>query len=147
MVLSHFLRSLTIMMHAAHNSPAFLSVLAPEALELGLALATRIVPLFGSKEAEGSAAVLSASFELVLIVLTSSQELDRGRSLCLDNAPLLLGVGEWADQVISQLEAGLRYSGGGGKLETTLMKDAIGVASKVSEIGSPWKGSMVDVFS
>jgi telomere length regulation protein len=135
------------MLHAAHNSPVFLSVLAPDALELSLALAGKGAPSLSSSDPESSAAVLSASLELVLIALTHSQELDRGRSLCLDNTSLLLATGEWADQAISQLEAGLRYSGGGGRLEETLMKHAVGVASKVTEIGTPWKGSMVDVFS
>jgi telomere length regulation protein len=147
LMLSHLLRSLAIMIHAAQNSPAFLSVLAPEALELNLALSTRSAPLFDHEQIESSAAVLSASMELVLTVLISCQELDRGRSLCLDNATLLLGIGEWMDQVISQLEAGIRYTGTGGSLETTLIKNALGVASKVSEIASLWRGSMVDIFS
>jgi telomere length regulation protein len=146
MVFSHFLRTLATLMHAAQHSPAYLTVLAPEILELSLTMGSRPITPSESAEPENMASVVSALLELTLVTLTGCIELDGARSLCLDHASLLLAAGEWADRVVHQLDAGLRFSGGGGTLEVTLIKNALGVAKQVSEIVSKWKGSIVDIF-
>jgi telomere length regulation protein len=145
LMLSHFLRTLAILTHAGQHSPAYLAVLAPEALELALTMGNRPTPPTESSEPENIAIVISASLELTHVILTGCGELDGGRSLCLDHAGLLLGVGEWADRIVHQVERGLRLSGGGA-LEDQIIMNAIGVVRQVNEIGSKWKGSMVDVF-
>jgi len=147
MTLSHFLRSLAIMMHAAQNSPAYLSVLAPEVLRVCLTMGSKPIQSSESDTEENNpASVISASLELAFVTLTGCQSLDGGRALCLEHATLIYGIRDWVEQVTSQLETGIRFPGAGGQLEGLLARNAFGVAKIVSELGSTWKGSMVDMF-
>ncbi|KAH8111965.1 telomere length regulation protein-domain-containing protein [Phellopilus nigrolimitatus] len=144
LVLQHFLGTLVVLLHAARHSPAFLAVLAPDALELAVTLGTR--PLSGADEdKEREAAVLNASFELALVVLDGCLNLDGGRSLGLEHTNLLLGTGEWAAQVLNALESGTRVQGGGGAQEVRLRRSAAGVVLKVDELSSKWRQSMITI--
>ncbi|KAH7916002.1 telomere length regulation protein-domain-containing protein [Hygrophoropsis aurantiaca] len=156
-VLSHFLSTMAILVHAAHNAPQWLAIVAPDALELAVTLGTRTISTFtddGTDEiADGvqssskakEASVLTSALELALVVLDGSLELDRGRSLGLEHTALLLGTGEWAGQVFSQIEKGVLVEGGGGVHELKLQKTAAGVLLKVDELTSKWRRSMVDI--
>ncbi|KAH7886252.1 telomere length regulation protein-domain-containing protein [Phlebopus sp. FC_14] len=152
--LAEFLRTIAVLVHAAQNAPQWLAVIAPDALELAITVGSRQLtkPMYddsdestpgGDKGKE--AAVLTAAFELSLIILDGCLELDGGRSLGLEHAALLLGVGEWAGRVLTLLDRGTRVEGGGGAQEAKLSRAAAGVVLKVDELTSKWRRSMVDV--
>lgn len=153
-VLTHFLSTLAILMHASQHAPQWLAVLAPDALELAVTLGTRPISQTDgdsidtddqSKEHGKQASVLTAALEMVLIVLDGCLELDDGRSVSLDHTTLLLGAGEWAQEVFTNLEKGARVEGGGGSQEIRLKRASAGVLLKVDELTSRWRRSMIDV--
>ena len=144
LVLAHFLGTVGVLMHAARHSPAYLAVLAPDALELAVTLGTR--PMSNSQEEKNKeAAVLTAALELAIIVLDASLDLDGGRSLGLEHPGLLLGAGEWAGHVLEALENGVRVPGEGGAQELRLRRSAAGVVLKVDELSSRWRQSMITI--
>jgi telomere length regulation protein len=148
-VLSHFLRTLAILVHAAQNAPQWLAIMAPYALELAVTLGTKPISQDDIDDGSGAnngteASVLTAALELALAVLDGCLELDSGRSLSLEHTALLLGAGEWAGAIFSQLEMGIRIEGGGGAQEVKLKRSAAGVVLKVDELTSRWRRSMVD---
>lgn len=156
MVLTHFLGTLAVLVHAAQNSPQWLAIIAPDALELAVTLGAKPVSQVDDEEddmAEGQAnngkgnvaSVLTTALELILVVLDGCLELDAGRSLGLEHTALLLGVGEWAGDIFSRLEKGVRVDGGGGAQEVKLKKAAAGVLLKIDDLISRWRRSMVDV--
>ncbi|KAJ6513868.1 telomere length regulation protein-domain-containing protein [Mycena vitilis] len=153
LVLSHFLATLAILVHASKNAPEWLSVIGPDALELAVTLGTRPVSSMETDDEDGTgskskeASVLSTALELALVVLDGCLELDSGRALGLDHTELLLGVGEWAGTVFSHLERGARIEGGGGVQEAKLKTAAAGVLLKADSLISRWRRSMVDAAS
>ncbi|GBE82448.1 telomeric DNA binding protein [Sparassis crispa] len=164
-VLTRFLSALAVLVHTARNAPEWLAVVAPDALELAVTLGTRpISAAEGEDEDEDAdgvrmragegektgkkgkeAAVLTTALELALVVLDGCLEVDGGRSLGLEHTALLLGTGEWAGQVFSRLEKGIRMLGGGGEQEARLQSAAAGVILKVDELSSRWRRSMIEV--
>jgi telomere length regulation protein len=155
MVLTHFLRTLAVLVHAAQNAPQWLAIVAPDALELAVTLGAKpgsqveddedISERQANNGNRQEASVLSTALELILVVLDGCLELDGGRSLGLEHTALLLGAGEWAGNVFSRLEKGRRVEGGGGAQEVKLKRAAAGVLLKVDELTSRWRRSMVDV--
>ncbi len=149
LVLSHFLHTLTVLVHASQHAPEWLGLIAPESLELSITVGTRPVSVAetkGTDQAAKEASVLTSTLEIALIVLDGCIELDGGRSLSLDNTALLMGTGEWAGAVFSRLEDGTRLEGGGGEQGVSLRRVASGVLLKVDEIASKWRRSMVDTW-
>ncbi|KAF8061522.1 telomere length regulation protein-domain-containing protein [Lyophyllum atratum] len=153
-VLAHFLRTLAILVNAAQNAPEWLAVDAPDALELAVTVGTRPVSYVETdvdddEERGGQrgkeASVLTAALELGLIVLDGCLEIDGGRVIGLEHTTLLLGVGEWAGGIFSQLEEGLRMQGGGGVHEIKLKRAAAGLLLKVDDLTSRWRRSMLDI--
>lgn len=158
-VLSQFLKTLAILVHASQNAPEWLAITAPEALELAVTVGTRPVSHLeteandeedGKSEEGGGrrgkeAAVVTAALELALIVLDGCFKLDGGRVIGLEHTALLLGAGEWAGAVFSALEGGLKMQGGGGSHETMLRRAAAGVLLKVDDLTAKWRRSMLDV--
>lgn len=151
--LEKMLMTLSLLLHAARHSSTFLSILAPEALELGVTIGSRHLttpnndPFLtnsenGVKKDEGSdteAQVLAASLELVLVSLDTSVELDQGRTLAMDKPELVLAVGEWATGVFETENKGGQVSGGqGGMREGRVRATAAGVVVKIAEIGERW---------
>lgn len=150
--LEKLLMTLSLLLHAARFSPTFLSILAPEALELGVTLGSRHLPSpsndpflsieDGTKKDEGSrteAQVLAASLELVFVALDTSVELDKGRTLAMDKPELILAVGEWATGVFEVENKGGQVSAGqGGMREGRVKATAAGVVVKIAEIGERW---------
>ena len=154
LVLSHFLATLGVLVHASRNAAAWLSVVAPDALELAVTLGTRPVSRAHEDEEESggdsggaadkNARVLTTALELALVVLDTCVELDGGRSLSLEHTALLLAAGEWAQGLFTLLEKGILIKGGGGVAEVRLRKAAAGVVIKVDEVSERWKRSMID---
>lgn len=152
MALEKMLMTLSLLIHAARHSSLFLSVLAPEAMELGVTIGARhlatpsnnpmITDLDTKGVEEGSkteAQVLAAALELVLVSLDVSVELDKGRTLALDKAELVLAAGEWATGVFAvESKGGAVSSGQGGMREGRVRGTAAGVVVKISEIGERW---------
>ncbi|KAI9510400.1 telomere length regulation protein-domain-containing protein [Russula earlei] len=154
LVLSHLLATLGVLVHASRNAPAWLAVVAPDALELAVTLGTRPISRGAEEEGESGgesgsgddkdARVLTTALELALIVLDACVELDGGRSLSLEHTGLLLAAGEWAQGLFARLEKGILVKGGGGASEVRLRKAAAGVVIKVDEVSERWKRSMID---
>lgn len=144
--LAQFLRTLAILMHAAHNSPAYLAVLAPEALEVAIALGTRLSrgPSESTDhESNNQVFILVTALELAVIVLDACLEIDSGRSLGLERAALVIGLREWAEAALTAIEKGLRLSGGGGDVEVRLRRAAAGILVKINMLTSQWGRSMI----
>jgi telomere length regulation protein len=158
-VLTHFLATLAVLVHAAQNATQWLVNCGPGCIgaccdfgdKTHFTDRTGVDDDDADQEVPASdgmgkeAAVLTTALELVLVVLDGCLELDGGRSLGLENTALLLGAGEWAGQVFSRLEKGARVRGGGGAQEIKLKRAAAGVLLKVDELTSRWRRSMVDV--
>ncbi|KAF8644959.1 hypothetical protein AX16_008162 [Volvariella volvacea WC 439] len=162
-VLSHFLNTVSILVHASQNAPEWLSIMAPEALGLAMTIGTRPVShmeVDGDSDDEDAgsqnnvnpiekqrkeAAVMTSALELALVVLDGSIELDGGRVLGLEHTSLVLGVGEWAKTLFSLLEKGVKVAGGGGKHEIRLNRAAAGVLLKIDELTSKWRRSMIEM--
>lgn len=154
--LAQFLRTLAILTHLSRLCPEWLAIVAPDTLEIALTIGTLPVSrveleydiehIRGSKTTDHwerkEAAVLTAAVELVLVVLDGCLELDRGRFLSLQRAPLLRSTSDWGRTLFSRLNQGIKVSGGGGLHETALMRAVTGVLFKVDDIMSYWSQSM-----
>jgi telomere length regulation protein len=88
--------------------------------------------------------VVDAALEIALVVLDGSIALDQGRSLGLEQTPLLLGLYEWANALFALLEKGIRIKGEGGTHEVKLRGTVAGVLLKIEEVRSKWGRSMID---
>ena len=161
-VLAQLISTLAVLAHAGRNAPQWLALVAPESLELAITLGARPVSQADEDEddrdptlktewgqattsKEKEASVLVASLELALVVLDGCLDLDGGRSLGLEHTRLVLSAGEWAGNLLSWLEQGLRVAGGGGAQEVRLKRGAAGVMLKVQEISERWGRSMIDM--
>ena len=152
LALEKMLMTLSLLVHAARHSSVFLSVLAPEAIELGITIGARHLatpsnnPMITDLDTQGvdegsktEAQVLAAALELVLVSLDVSVELDKGRTLALDKPELVLAAGEWATGVFEvESKGGQVSSGQGGLREGRVKATAAGVVVKISEIGERW---------
>ncbi|KAK7693186.1 hypothetical protein QCA50_002752 [Cerrena zonata] len=160
LVLSHFMATLAVLVHAGRNAKEWLAIIAPDALELAVTVGTR--PLSSAEgededmdesipgsqaSAKGKeAAVLTTSLELALVVLDGCLYLDGGRTISLEHTSLVLGVNQWAEGVLSTLEKGMKILGGGGVQEIKLRRAAAGVILKAEEVTSKWRRSMIDTL-
>ena len=162
-VLAQFVSTLAVLAHAGRNAPQWLAIVAPDSLELAITLGTRPVSQADdsdddeldpglkaewgqattSKDKEAS--VLTAALELALVILDGCLDVDGGRSLGLEHTRLVLSAGEWAGNLLSWLDQGLRVAGSGGSQEVRLKRGAAGVMLKVQEISERWGRSMVGV--
>ena len=159
--LAQFLRTVAILTHLSRLCPEWLAFVAPDSLEIALAVGTLPISrmeldfncenLRVSDTANGwerkEAAVLTAALELVLVVLDGCLELDRGRFLSLQRTPLLRSTSDWGRTLFSRLNQGLKISGGGGVHETALMRAVTGVLLKVDDIITYWSQSMAILAS
>lgn len=148
-ILTHFLRALAILTHASRNALEWVTVISPSALEIAVTLGTKPVSLievtetYRHDENQGKeASVLTAALELALVVLDGSLELDDGRLLCLEHSALLLGTGEWAGKVFSQMEGGHKVRGAGAQ-EAKLQRAVTAVLLRVEEMTSKWRRSIM----
>lgn len=155
-ILSAFLKTVAILVHASQNAPQWLALIAPNTLELAVTVGSRQItrPMSeDSDDEDGSpkcskskeASVLTSALNLALIILDGCLELDGGHSLSLEHTALLIGTGEWAGQVFNMLERGIQVTGVGGIHEVELRRATAGVLLKADQITSKWRRSMVDV--
>lgn len=154
-VLTQFLRTLGILVHASQNAPEWLAIIAPDALEVAVTIGTRPILHMEMEEDESDkegeirqmikeASVLTVALEVALVVLNGALNIDGGKMLGLDHTTLVLAAGEWAEKVFASLEKGLRIPGAGGLQEAQLNRAAAGVLLKVDELSSKWRRSMLD---
>ena len=153
-ILAQFVASLAVLVHAAHNAPEWLAVIAPDALELAVTLGTRPLssgegleddedPVEGSSAEKKEASLLTNCLELAVITIDGCLELDGGKTLGLEHTALLLAAGEWGSEMLSRLEKGVKVLGGGGTQEVKLRRAAAGLVLKVDELTTRWRRSMV----
>ncbi|GAA6060262.1 hypothetical protein JCM10212_003962 [Sporobolomyces blumeae] len=151
LLMSKFFATLSILVHAARHSPTFLAVIVPETLALVVAL--RPPPStprpngrsrVGSSELDQGAPsdpdedlVLAAAFELVLVLLSSSYDLDHGRTLTQSSIHLVSEVQAWAEQVFEVEEQRV-----GGAAVGRAGRAAAGVLLRIEEILSKWRGQV-----
>lgn len=95
MVLTRFLGTLTVLLEAGKRSPHFLAVLAPEALEVVLAI--RGIDA-------NNQAVQTSMLQLTLVVLEGSYELDGGRTLAREFSKTVWQIKDWAEDQWKQYE-------------------------------------------
>lgn len=154
-VLSHFLRTLAILVNASQNAPEWLAIIAPDTLELAVTIGTRPISHIDDDEQDPSdplergkkeASVLTSALELALVVLDGSLEIDGGKSMSLEHTALLLGTGEWASKIFANLDKGMLVEGGGGVHEMKLRRATAGVLLKVDDLTSRWRRSMLDTI-
>ncbi|GAA5870224.1 hypothetical protein JCM8547_006920 [Rhodosporidiobolus lusitaniae] len=154
-LLSKFLATLSVLVHAARHSLAFLAVVAPEVLGLVLTLRppshSSPTPRQENDDAEdlsstalNRSTVLSSLLELALVTLSTSVELDGGRTLMSNSsvsggAGMVLEVQKWAEVVFELEEArGAGEEGGIGRAG----RAAAGVVLRVEEVLERWRGSV-----
>jgi telomere length regulation protein len=142
LAIAKYLSTLAIMVHAARHSTSFLSIIAPEALELAVLVGQNIktqpetlMNADGAKDTESEADVVGGALELALVCLDASKELDGGRTLVTDKMNVLMSTGEWAGQLFESEHKGVSTGmNAGGISEGRTRKAAAGVIVLVSEI-------------
>lgn len=102
MLLSKFLSTITILVESARNSPHFLAVLAPETLELVLAIR-------GLNSEDPT--VQTSMLQLALVVLDGSTSIDAGRLLAREHSKALWQLKDWAEEVWSKHEGDVGAEG------------------------------------
>lgn len=150
-LLQQFLATLGILLYHARHSPAFLAILAPDALELVVSLGTRpwnpTADAGDDDEARGwersQATILTSSLEVAAVILDACLGLDRGQSLGLEHPAVLFAVHEWAKHVFDGLEQGVRIPHGGGQVEAKLRSITAATIVKAEQIMDTWRRSMV----
>lgn len=155
LVLSQFLGTLAVLVNASQHAPEWLSVVAPDALELAVTIGSRPVSQMETEQGieetsprdqqKKEASVLTGTLELSLVVLDAALQLDLGRSLALEHTSLVLGVADWARTTFAMLEKGVRTPGEGGAHELKLNRAAAAVLLKVDEVMSRWRRSMINL--
>ena len=124
LLLSKFLSTLAVLLDAGRNSPHFLAVLAPEALELVLAI--RHASNDHSPEVE------DAALQLTLIVLDASIAIDSGRTLARDFGKVTWQVKDWAEAAWSNKEQS--QSSGKGEIMDSGRRAAAGVLLRLDQV-------------
>ncbi|GAA6014659.1 hypothetical protein JCM10207_006893 [Rhodosporidiobolus poonsookiae] len=152
-LLSKFLATLSVLVHAARHSPAFLAVIVPETLALVIALkpappSLAQTALGDDDDLDGAAlnrdAVEAAALELALVALDGTVALDGGRALMssrtvIGGSTLVGEVKDWAEAVFEAEERkGGELGGGVGRSG----RAAAGVLLRVEEVLEKWRGAV-----
>jgi telomere length regulation protein len=159
LILRHFVTCLTVMVHAARHSIAFLRVIAPAGLEVAVTLGSRPISGVsdleegvdpengGSSKAEIENSVLAVCLELALVVLEGSFELDNGRELALEHTSLLSGAHDWTKEAFLRLDdrGGTGFSRSSADSLNRIRRAAAGVLLKIEEMMAHWRRMMVDI--
>lgn len=157
-LLSKFLATLAVLVHAARHSPVFLAVVVPEVLALVLAIkpsapsVVRAARLRDGQDDEDDDEtgldenlVTSAALELALVTLDATVQLDGGRTLMSSSVvanggggALVVEVKEWAEEVFEREE----QRGGGQDGIGRAGRAAAGVLLRVEEVSAKWRLSV-----
>lgn len=136
LILSKYLSTLSLLIHAARHSHHFLLSIVPSTLQLLLALRSTVVE-------ETDPKVLETEMELLLVVLDAVVALDGGESLMgsrsVEGGNELVGmVKEWAEETFEVEEA--RNKGGAGMGRAG--RASAGVLLRIEEILGRWRGKL-----
>lgn len=144
-VLSHFLSTLAILVHAARNSPAFLNIIAPASIDIAVTLGSRRIEAYGEKlnpptylSTATPATILTAAMELALLSLDASSSLDDGQTLASENTALLMALSTWAAECLNVLDKGHHLIEGGGGPEGKLNAVTAAVVIRIERIKEKW---------
>ena len=133
LILSKYLSTVSLLVHASRNSHYFLLSIVPAVLQLAVALRSTVVD-------ETDPKVLETEMELLLVTLDGVIALDGGESLMgrsVEGGSELVGeVKEWAEETFELEEA--RNQGGAGMGRAG--RASAGVLLRIEEIMSRWRG-------
>ena len=151
-LLSRFLATVTVLVHAARHSPAFLAVIVPETISFVLML--RPIVSFSSSQHVNSAGspepardedlVVASALELALAALEGTIHLDGGRMLMSSSVAngsggaLVADIKDWAEHVFEAEEG----KGNGDLAVGRPGRAAAGVLLRVEEIVGKWRLSV-----
>lgn len=151
-LLSRFLATVTVLVHAARHSPAFLAVIVPETLSFVLMLRP-IVSSSSSQHGNSAGApepardedlVVASALELALAALDGTVHLDGGRTLMSSSVAngsggaLVADIKDWAEHVFEAEER----KGNGDLAVGRPGRAAAGVLLRVEEIVGKWRLSV-----
>ncbi|ORY83468.1 telomere length regulation protein-domain-containing protein [Leucosporidium creatinivorum] len=135
LVLSKYLSTLSLLIHAARHSHHFLLSIVPSALQLVLALRSTVLEETDSK-------VLETEMELLLVVFDAVVAFDGGESLMgrsVEGGNELVGlVKEWAEETFELEEA--RSKGGAGMGRAG--RASAGVLLRIEEVLGRYRGKL-----
>lgn len=151
-LLSRFLATVTVLVHAARHSPAFLAVIVPETLSFVLMLrpivsssSSQYVNSAGAPEpARDEDLVVASALELALAALDGTVHLDGGRMLMSSSVAngsggaLVADIKDWAEHVFEAEER----KGNGDLAVGRPGRAAAGVLLRVEEIVGKWRLSV-----
>ncbi|GAA5992706.1 hypothetical protein JCM10908_006891 [Rhodotorula pacifica] len=148
-LLSRFLATLTVLVHAARHSPAFLAVVVPETLSFVLMLRPAISNPNGTSPNDTEPArdedlVVASALELALAALDGTVHLDGGRMLMSSSVAngsggaLVADIKDWAEEVFETEER----KGNGDIAVGRPGRAAAGVLLRVEEIVGKWRLSV-----
>ncbi|KZO91223.1 hypothetical protein CALVIDRAFT_558248 [Calocera viscosa TUFC12733] len=145
LMLGQILATLGVLMDAARFSSTYLAILGPEVLELAVTTGSRVMTTAGPPDNESKlqADVVAYAAQVALIILDTSAELDGGRTLAMDHARVIIGVGEWARTIFENEEKGIRLEGAGSVGGSNLERVAASLVLRVHDILDKWRGSMI----
>jgi hypothetical protein len=81
LVLSHLLATLGVLVHASQNAPAWLAVVAPDALELAVTLGTRSISRGGEDEDEEESRGAARTRTRVSLRLRAGQQMKKRKKM------------------------------------------------------------------
>lgn len=146
LVLAHLVNTVAVLAHAARHSPAYLSIIAPAALELAATVGTRKMSTeqsFASgdssdEELRRDSSVLCSALELAIVVVDACIDLDGGKTIASENGSLVTSASIWANKTFETVHKGLRLEGMGGEMERRLSKASAGLVIKLEEVTARW---------
>ncbi|KAK4051669.1 telomere binding protein [Microbotryomycetes sp. JL221] len=151
LVLSKFLSTLSILVHASRHAPQFLSVIAPQILKLAIGLKPLMTPSSQQGGDDIDTAVIAAAMELLLSVFDAVTDLDHGSSLVNSSAidgeggvELVVQIKEWAEKVFELDEhrhAGtLTSANGSAAVLGRSGRACAGLLLRIDECLQKWRG-------
>lgn len=121
LLLGKFVATLSVLVDAARNSPHFLAIIAPETLQLALALRS-------IDKADES--VQTSTLQLMLIAIDISVSIDGGRELARNHSALMWQAKDWAEVAWTEQEER------GGNAPSALAKAAAGLLLRLDTVTS-----------
>ncbi|EJU02519.1 hypothetical protein DACRYDRAFT_51119 [Dacryopinax primogenitus] len=148
LMLGQILAALGVLMDAARFSPSYLAILAPEVLELAVAIGAQVVNTTAPAQGSGKqpADVVLYAAHVALIILDASVELDAGRTLAMEHAELMLTLGDWAKMLFENEEKGVRLEGAGSVSGGKLERVSASLVLKVHNILDQWQRSIISAM-